>query len=154
MSRLNKLSVLFSLLICSGMNHYLSAQADESLLLTFKKHKGPVYSLAVHPDGSTIATGSEDLMIHLWDAETGEIRKTLEGHGRPVKYLTFSKDGRYLLSAAGTGIRVWDLENGSSQKYSKHVTHVYNLEFNADASRFLSTSLKNKFLEWDREKRK
>ncbi len=129
----------------------LAGQADESLLLTFKEHKGPVYSVAVHPDGSTIATGAEDMLIHLWDAGTGEIRKTLEGHRKPVKYLSFSKDGRYLLSAAGTEIRVWDLEIGNSQKYAKHVTHVYNLDFNRDASRFLSTSLKNKFIEWDRE---
>jgi WD40 repeat protein len=129
----------------------LSAQDDESLIETFGGHKGPVYSLAVHPGGKIVATGSEDMKILLWDPMTGEISKTLEGHTKPVKYLCFSKDGRYLLSAAGTEIRVWDLENGSSRVYLKHVTHVYNLDFNNDASRFLSTSLKNKFNEWDRE---
>lgn len=145
-------SILPLLLSFGIMIQNLAGQADESLLLTFKEHKGPVYSLAVNPVGNIIATGAEDMLICLWDAGTGEIHKTLEGHGKPVKYLSFSKDGRYLLSAAGTEIRIWDLENGGSRKYAKHVTHVYNLDFNKDASRFLSTSLKNKFNEWDREK--
>ena len=144
-------SILPLLISLSMIIHNLAGQADESLILSFKEHKSPVYSLAVSPGGNTIATGAEDMLIYLWDAGTGEIHKTLEGHGKPVKYLSFSKDGRYLLSAAGTEIRVWDLENESSRKYTKHVTHVYNLDFNKDASRFLSTSLKNKFNEWDRE---
>ncbi len=129
----------------------LIAQEDESLLLTFKGHKGPVYSLGVHPEGNLVATGGEDRLILLWDPASGQIMKTLSGHGKPVKYLNYSEDGRYLLSAASTEIKVWDLENGSSRDYPKHVTHVYNLDFNRDASRFLSTSLKNKFNEWDRK---
>ena len=128
----------------------LVAQKDEDLLLTFNKHDGPVYSLAVHPDGNTIATGAEDLLIYLWDPFTGEIKNTLEGHIKPVKYLSFSNDGKYLLSAASTDIRIWDLENGGFRKYAKHTTHVWNANFNSDASRFLSTSLKSKFIEWDR----
>jgi len=34
------------------------------------------------------------------------------------------------------------------------VTHVYNLDFNQDATQFLSTSLKNSFYLWDREEGK
>jgi len=143
-------SFVMALMACLFIIHSLSAQSDEDLLLTFKGHKGPVYSLSVHPDGQSIATGGEDMLIHIWDPSTGVIRTTLEGHTKPVKYLRFSPDGKYLASAASTEIRVWDLETGVSKKYLKHVTHVYNLDFNHDASRLLSTSLKNNFLEWDR----
>ena len=127
------------------------SQDDESLLLEFKKHKGPVYAIALSPDATTIASSGEELVIHLWDKNRGEIRSTLEGYTKPVKYLTFSGDGRYLLGAGGTEIRIWDLRDGSSKIYKKHVTHVYNLDFNRDASQFLSTSLKNSFYLWDRE---
>ncbi len=151
MIRIKIFLLLVSFSACLIPGHVLNAQSDESLILTFKGHKGPVYSLAVNPDGSTIATGSEDMLIHLWDPASGEIKKTLEGHGKPVKYLSFSADGKYLLSAASTEIRVWDLVKGNSMKYGGSVTHVYNLDFNRDASRFLSTSLKNKFNEWDRK---
>ncbi len=131
-----------------------AAQEDESLVLTFKKHKGPVYAIAISPDGKTIASSGEDLQVHLWDKNSGEIRSTLEGYRNPVKYLTFSYDGRYLLGAGGTEIRIWDLSYGTWKIYKKHVTHVYNLDFNQDATQFLSTSLKNSFYLWDREERK
>ncbi len=127
------------------------AQEDESLVLTFKKHKGPVFAIAISPDSKTIASSGEDGMIHLWDKNNGEIFSTLEGCRLPVKYLTFSGDGRYLLGAGGTEIRIWDLQDGTWKNYNKHVTHVYNLDFNKDATQFLSTSLKNSFYLWDRE---
>ena len=130
-----------------------SAQPDESHVLTFKKHKGPVYALALNPDGTRIATSAEDKLIYLWDVSTGEIQKTYEGHLHPAKYLEFSSDGRYLISAAATEIRIWDLTNDTWRDYKKHVTHVYNVTFNMDASRFLSASLKTKFNLWDREER-
>jgi len=146
--RTSILLVLIGSFICF---HSIMAQDDQDLILTFKGHKGPVFSLAVNPDGKIIATGGEDMLIHLWDPASGEIQSTLEGHSKPVKYLSFSNDGKYLLSAASTEIMIWDMENGGSRKYTKHVTHVYNLDFNQDASRFLSTSMKNKFNEWDRK---
>ena len=126
------------------------AQEDESLLLTFKKHKGPVYAIAVCPDASVIASSGEDRMIYLWDRHSGEVSTTLEAGRLPVKYLTFSSDGRYLLGAGGPEIREWDLSDGSWKVYRKHVTHVYNLDFNQDDSQFLSTSLRNSFYLWDR----
>lgn len=142
---------LFCVLIVSGLTQALTAQADEDRTLVFEGHKGPVYSLSTDPSGELVATGAEDMLIHLWDPETGEIRKTLEGHTKPIKYLAFSNDGKYLLSAASTEIRVWNIADGSSTQYKKHVTHVYNVNFNSDASRFLSTSLKPRFHEWDRK---
>ena len=80
MIRIKIFLLLVSFSACLIPGHVLNAQSDESLILTFKGHKGPVYSLAVNPDGSTIATGSEDMLIHLWDPASGEIKKTLEGH--------------------------------------------------------------------------
>ncbi len=129
----------------------LNAQ-DQSQLLTFSGHKGAVFSIAVSPDGKLVASGAEDKLIHLWDISSGEIRKTLEGHRQPVKYLEFSADGKFLLSAAATEIRIWDLGQGKWRDYKKHVTHVYNVTFNHDATMFLSTSLKASFVMWDREK--
>ncbi len=146
-------SVLITFLLFSSWPLCL-AQEDESLVFTFKKHKGPVYAMAVSPDGKTIASSGEDLVIHLWDKNTGEIKSTLEGYRNPVKYLTFSNDGRYLLGAGGPEIRIWDISYGTWKIYKKPVTHVYNLDFNQDATQFLSTSLNNSFYLWDREEGK
>jgi WD40 repeat protein len=125
------------------------AQEDESEVLTFRKHKGAVYAIAACPGASLMASSGEDHMIYLWDWHSGEVSTTLEVGRLPVKYLTFSSDGRYLLGAGGPEILEWDLSEGSRKIYRKHVTHVYNLDFNRDDSQFLSTSLRNSFYLWD-----
>lgn len=139
------------LLLAPGQPGRLAGQ-DESHLLTFSRHKGPVYALAISPDGMQAATSAEDNLVYIWDISTGEILKTIEGYQNPVKYLEFSPDGRYLITAAATAIRMHDMEAGTRKDFQKHVTHVYNVCFSPDASGFLSTSLKTKFLLWDLEK--
>ena len=39
-----------------------------------------VTSVAISHDGSTIVSGSEDKTLRVWDAASGNVRATLEGH--------------------------------------------------------------------------
>jgi WD40 repeat protein len=43
-------------------------------------HSDLVYSLAFSPDGKTLASGSEDITINLWDVASGKEMRTLAGH--------------------------------------------------------------------------
>ena len=47
---------------------------------TLRGHKGYINRIAWSPDGQTLASLSRDKTIRLWDAETGELCQTLEGH--------------------------------------------------------------------------
>ena len=40
-------------------------------------HTGDVYSIAWSPDGKTLATGSDDRTVKLWDAATGKLLANL-----------------------------------------------------------------------------
>ena len=43
-------------------------------------HSGPLMSVAFSPDGNTIASGSVDNSIKLWNPQTGDLIRTLEGN--------------------------------------------------------------------------
>ena len=67
--------------------------------------------LAFSPDGKTLATGSWDWRIRLYDLATGKERPRLAGrHQGSILSLAFSPDGKRLASASqDTTVLVWDI---------------------------------------------
>ena len=65
------------------------AQTYEALTL-FTGHTDIVSSAAYSPDGTTLASGSWDNTIRLWNTKTGQHKKTLSGHTDRVVSVSFS----------------------------------------------------------------
>ena len=82
-------------------------------VLTLSGHTAHVMDVHFSPDGSRLATGSEDGTAAIWDARTGERLLVLPGHARGWIFAYFSPDGRRLLTTDTAGaVRIWDAYDG------------------------------------------
>lgn len=128
---------------------YLLELNTGKVLRKFDGHADRVTALIFSPDGSKLASGSQDKSVRIWDIESGKLLKTLSGHKGMILDLGFSPDGAYLVSGAIDGTaRVWNVEDGSSQvldmsdlmlNQPRAYNYVY-LDFSPDGS-LLVTSL-------------
>ncbi|KAI9235120.1 MAG: WD40-repeat-containing domain protein [Podila humilis] len=65
------------------------------------------------PSGQQIASGGEDRMIRLWDAQTGACCQMLSGHKDRVMSVAYSSSGNQLASVSeDRTIRLWDVISG------------------------------------------
>ena len=93
---------------------------------TLSGHKTPTYSAAFSPDGKQLASGAYDGTVLVWDVLTGQLRLTLRGQktqaipGKeygygPVSTVSFSPNGKHLVSATREEMILWDLANGQEK---------------------------------------
>jgi WD40 repeat protein len=69
--------------------------------------------MALSPNGMSIATGSRDSTVSLWDIEKGEVIVKWKGHAKAVRSVCWSPGGEQVVSGGWDGTaRVWDVENG------------------------------------------
>ncbi len=70
---------------------------------------GLVLTVVFSPNGKQLASVSYDRTVRLWDAATGAVLQTLEGHSGLVLAVAFSPNGKELASASGDQtVRLWD----------------------------------------------
>ncbi|TBU38018.1 WD40-repeat-containing domain protein, partial [Dichomitus squalens] len=82
-----------------------------------------------------VATASDDSTIILWDARAACISREWFAHDEQVKSLAFSPDSRYIASAGGKNVAIWDIsgslhqadgtgDNPSAAAFSRSSTHL------------------------------
>jgi platelet-activating factor acetylhydrolase IB subunit alpha len=78
---------------------------------TLQSHRDPITCVAFHPVFSSLASGSEDYTIKIWDWELGELERTIKGHTKAVLDVDFGgpRGGTLLASCSSDlTIKLWD----------------------------------------------
>jgi WD40 repeat protein len=87
--------------------------ATKNVLITFIDHSEDVNSVRFHPDGTCIASGSDDKKIKIWDTRSNRLIQHYDAHSAAVSSISFHPSGNYLLSTGLDGlIKIWDLKLG------------------------------------------
>lgn len=109
---------------------------------TLQGNTGYVFALAFSPDGKTLASGSTESTIQLWDVASGKKTVALQGHANRIYTVAFSPDGKTLASgSADSTIRLWELATGKTTATLKgHAGALSSLSFSADGKTLASGS--------------
>ncbi len=123
------------------------------LNLTWQAHTAAVQALAFSPDEQTLATGSWDGTIKLWNLENGALL-WMGQHSGSIHRLVFTPDGRALVSGGDdAAIRLWDISTGKHlQTLSGQSSAVYALACSPDGSLLASGSFDGSIQLWQMQR--
>ncbi|KAI8149510.1 Utp21 specific WD40 associated putative domain-containing protein [Fennellomyces sp. T-0311] len=102
--------------------------------------ESPIVKIEFHRENNLLAVACDDLGIRVIDMETRNIVREFWGHRNRITDITFSPDGRWIVSASlDTTVRTWDLPSSTMVDIFKVEDVVSSLTFSPTGD-FLATA--------------
>lgn len=106
----------------------------------FSEHSDWITTLAWSPSGDSLASGSNDRTVRVWDVVSSQAIYTYYGHSREITSLAWSPDGMHIASAScDKTVHVWEATSGKKVcVYSQHRDDVLSIGWSPDGSSIAS----------------
>src|SRR6266545_3614952 len=130
---------------------WAQATAEPKIRIEGPFNSGIVYSVAFSPDGKTLASGSGDNTIRLWDVGTGRLIRSFEERNQWVPSVAFSPDGKMIASGSHEQVvKLWDVGTGNLiRSFMGHRNTIHSVAFSPDGKTLASGSSDHKVKLWD-----
>src|SRR5438132_244392 len=111
-------------------------------LYTYRGHSAGVMEVAWSPDGTRLASASNDGTVQVWGAANGGHVYAYRGHADRVNAVAWSPDGTRIASGSDDDtVQVWDAANGRHvYTYRGHADAVWGVAWSPDGTRIVSGS--------------
>jgi WD40 repeat protein/serine/threonine protein kinase len=102
---------------------------------------GPVYKVAISPDGKTVAATGAGRLMNLWNMADASLRAAWIGHDAEPHGLAFSPDSKLIASAGLDGtIRLWEAATGKTVRTLRVPgADIWGVAFSPDGSLLASS---------------
>jgi WD40 repeat protein len=144
-------------LLAAGIGNSISlfALPDGDRINILKGHTDIIRSLAFHPGGDLLVSGSNDNTVKLWSLPEGNLLATLTGHEALVSALAISPDGKRLASGDLGGIvKLWSLPEGNliatlnEDRSGNSIYFIDALRFNQDGTKLAAGNAEGLAMFW------
>ena len=121
------------------------------LLRTLEGHEDVVVSVAFNQAGRTLASGSRDSTVKLWEVSNGSLLRTLEGHEDYVLSVEFDPAGRTIASGSrDKTVKLWEAASGALLRTLEgHEDSVVSVTFDPTGRTLASGGYDNTVKLWE-----
>ena len=117
---------------------------------TYIDHLQPVNAVRWSPDGTCVASCSNDKKIKMYDIRSGRIIQHYDAHSAPITSLSYHPSGKYLVSSSlDSSVKIWDVFN-SKILYTVHGHQgpVNSVDFSRDGDFICSGGADTTLMIW------
>ena len=120
------------------------------LIHSFEGHTHHVLGVAWKRDGRTLASAGADNVVKVWDANSGEKRKNIEGWGKEVTSISFVGDTDQIMASCGDGrVRIVKSDGADVRAWPADADFVLCAAASADGSIIVSGGQDGFFKVWN-----